>query len=191
MVRNGIVQGSLNGSSFPIQVVDGAFQQAITGLRFDEINHLDVSFSVGEKTFRDRQRIRWKEANELSVILTWEGAVDMDLHVLQPDNSRIFFDNHHPESGGSLSIDNIDGFVDFVTEDRNFNRPEEYTLNSKLGHRVLPGGYQIVVAYYSSNGRAEPVPYTVRIYVNGRAMTPLTGEFTEEKQLKLISEVNL
>jgi len=47
---------------------------------------------------------------DVQVTLTWNTPTDQDLHVIDPNNTRIYFSNPTSPTGGTLDFDDTDGF---------------------------------------------------------------------------------
>lgn len=84
----------------------------------------------------------------LHVVLTWDHPCDVDLHVVEPDGQKCWYNNRTTRSGGTITPD--------VT---NRTGPEVYNL----GQARLRGLYRIFVAYYAGQG---PVRATVEVRQN-------------------------
>lgn len=79
--------------------------------------------------------------------LTWDQAVDVDLHLTEPDGTHIYFANRTSTTGAELDVDDIDGFG-----------PENIFYPADV---VPPSGlFQVDVVYYSG---AVETGYTVTI----------------------------
>ena len=95
--------------------------------------------------------------------LIWDTEADIDLHVIEPGGSHIFWMKRRGERGGELDVDDTDGFGP-----ENVYWPEQ---DSKPGNLVKgqgpPGVYHWYVHYYGTpggfGGRAVPTRWKVRI----------------------------
>lgn len=97
------------------------------------------------------QRGRWQ------VTLAWDGPADLDLHVDCPGGERIFFGNQNA-CGGTHDIDmNAGG--------RNSDRPIE---NVVWNRPPPPGTYRVRVQFFDHDRRRTPVPFRVRLTVDGQ-----------------------
>ncbi|MCH8956043.1 Ig-like domain-containing protein [candidate division KSB1 bacterium] len=75
---------------------------------------------------------------DVQVTLTWNTPTDQDLHVIDPSNSRIYFNNRTSPTGGTLDFDDTDGFG-----------PE----NIFWATGTAPAGrYKVQVVYFSGTG---------------------------------------
>ena len=75
---------------------------------------------------------------DVQVTLTWNTPTDQDLHVIDPSNTRIYFNNRTSPTGGTLDFDDTDGFG-----------PE----NIFWATGTAPAGrYKVQVVYFSGTG---------------------------------------
>ncbi len=103
------------------------------------------------------------KSGSITVTLTWnlDNKNDVDLHVLEPDKTHVYFENT-TGSSGYLDVDNRQGFG-----------PEHYYTDCD---KLQAGEYLVGVKYYSDNIRpARPVTATITISAPG-----LTRTFTVE-----------
>lgn len=97
--------------------------------------------------------------------LIWDTQADIDLHILEPGGSHIFWDRRNGEKGGELDVDDVDGFgpenVYWVVDRTNTGDPV-------MGRG--PGGkYQWYVHYYGGHGGiAVPTRWKVRVKHEGK-----------------------
>lgn len=92
--------------------------------------------------------------------LIWDTPADIDLHVLEPGGSHIFWEERNGEKGGELDVDDVDGLgpenIYWVV-----GRNEDGTV---LKGRGPTGRYQWYVEYYGGyGGRATPTRWKVRV----------------------------
>jgi hypothetical protein len=84
--------------------------------------------------------------------LIWDAKVDLDLHVLEPGGSHIYWEDRNGAQGGELDVDNIDGYG-----------PENINWGGGTGHGP-PGEYQWYVHFYGArNGIPVPTRWKVRV----------------------------
>ncbi len=88
-------------------------------------------------------------ADTLEITLTWVTDADLDLRVIEPDGTEIFFNNLVSGSGGQLLADDIDGFG-----------PETIVYNEQ----PPSGNYRVEVSHSSGT---LPTNYTVSVTQNG------------------------
>jgi hypothetical protein len=94
--------------------------------------------------------------------LIWDSQADIDLHVVEPGGSEIYWEHPHANQGGELDVDDIDGFG-----------PENVYWVQGQGP---PGDYRWYVHYYGGlGGRSVPTGWKVRIKHNGQ-VTVVTGK---------------
>jgi hypothetical protein len=98
----------------------------------------------------------------VQVTLNWNSNADLDLHVIEPDGTEIYYNNPISSSGGALDRDNqCDS--DFV-----LGRPENIFWTTPPN-----GTYQVNVVYYQDCGDAGPVNFTVRVCIKGSCGSPI------------------
>lgn len=166
---------------FSVGVYNGKFSQAVSQLEPNRLYTVRASYEYNGVVLKDSFQILWELRDELKVILTWDKSVDMDLHVKQPGGNTVNFQNKKIPGGGELSIDNTRGFSRLVSEgDTITNKPEEYTLSSKLGHNVVSGEYEIFVIFYG--GEAQSVNCRLQIIQDGEALAPMIESMTKKGQ---------
>jgi hypothetical protein len=90
-------------------------------------------------------------AGDLRVTISWNtDGTDVDLWVLEPDGTKVFYSAPKSKSGGELSPDQTQGYG-----------PERYQVK-----KALPGEYTILVHYYRANanllGGETHVSITIR-----------------------------
>ncbi len=89
----------------------------------------------------------------MQVILTWDVGpyTDVDLHVIDPNGERVYFEHMRSAIGGWLDIDDVDGYG-----------PETFTLPNPIS-----GTYYIKVNFYDDEGAiGQPVYPSVTITLN-------------------------
>jgi hypothetical protein len=85
---------------------------------------------------RLEQMARPQPKSDLRVTISWNtDATDVDLWVIEPDGTKVFFSNPHCPSGGELSADQTQGYG-----------PERYRIA-----QARPGTYQVLVHYFRPN----------------------------------------
>ncbi|KLO22480.1 hypothetical protein X275_05965 [Marinitoga sp. 1197] len=92
-------------------------------------------------------------SEEIWIELTWDKSkADIDLHVIEPDNNEIYYNNK--QGIGILDRDDTDGYG-----------PEHYTL---LTNKKKKGIYKPFVVYYNDNGQREPIKCKLVILKRGK-----------------------
>lgn len=91
--------------------------------------------------------------------LIWDSPVDLDLHVLEPGGSHLYWQSRVGAQGGELDVDDVDGLG-----------PENIYWGGGLDQgNGPPGEYKWYVHYYgAAGGVAMPTKWKVRIKHNGR-----------------------
>lgn len=88
--------------------------------------------------------------------LVWDSKADLDLHVVEPDDTHLWWRNRRSNSGGLLDVDDSDGFG-----------PENVFWNEGIGldgrrtpNHGPPGEYKWYVRYYSGVKESIGFSYT-------------------------------
>ena len=98
--------------------------------------------------------------SDILVTLVWNEHVDLDLHVIDPNNEEIDYLNPTSSSGGILDRDN---------KCYNWIQGESEDISWAAG--TAPKGHYIIkVVYYEdcTSDHTDPIPFTVQLYVNGK-----------------------
>lgn len=119
---------------------------------------------------------QWSKLGELQsgsvqFTLTWDQAVDLDLHVSEPGGETINYMNRTSASGGRLDVDDTEGYG-----------PENIYWPQGVAPR---GRYQPAIFYYSSRGWSGPVNWTLRVKRQGYPDATVTGTFSDSSQVGL------
>jgi hypothetical protein len=94
---------------------------------------------------------------DLRVTISWNtDGTDVDLWVLEPDGTKVFYSQPRSASGGELSADQTQGYG-----------PERYRIG-----RARPGTYRILVHYFRPNPNLLGGETHVHVTVTRRAGTP-------------------
>ncbi|MFN7134770.1 MAG: YfaP family protein [Myxococcales bacterium] len=131
------VELGLNGERFDANVRNGRFEARLP-VR-PGMNALEVVSADGAA--RDATTFySAAPAVDVKVLLRWSSAgPDLDLRVTEPDGEECYHGNRSTASGGTLEVDDTDGFG-----------PEVYLLP-----HAPPGEYRIAVASYASRGEPQ------------------------------------
>lgn len=89
---------------------------------------------------------------DLKIILTWDTQTDLDLHVIDPNGEECYFMHMTTAIGGSLDIDDLNGYG-----------PETFTLQN-----AIPGEYIIKVVAYWLGFANEVANATVKVFKKDR-----------------------
>ena len=109
--------------------------------------------------------------------LIWDSRADIDLHVIEPGGSEIFWENRNGGMGGELDVDDVDGFGP-----ENIN----YQLN-----RGPNGTYRWFVHYYGGlGGIPTPTRWKVRIKHAGK-IDVIQGKFSAIGQKSRLYELKI
>lgn len=105
-------------------------------------------------------------ARDITVTLTWNtDGTDVDLHVWDPGGNHAWYGDLGGIPGGSLDIDDTDGFG-----------PETFTAEN-----AAPGEWVVKVRYYNNHGVEAPTMATVKVTLReGRTQT-FTHVFTADQ----------
>ncbi|HEV3166108.1 MAG TPA: hypothetical protein VGZ22_18940 [Isosphaeraceae bacterium] len=96
--------------------------------------------------------------------LIWDSQADIDLHVIEPGGSEIYWEKPHADKGGELDVDDVDGYG-----------PENVFWVQGQGP---PGEYRWFVHYYGGfGGQSVPTHWKVRLKHNG-TVTIFKGRLT-------------
>jgi len=97
---------------------------------------------------------------DLQVTLSWNTAVDMDLHIIEPNGTHVYYANRNGTTA-RLDRDDTDGFG-----------PENIFVNPGA---AAAGTYQVYIVQFSS---ATPTSSTIQIRVNAGTANELYQVFT-------------
>ncbi len=136
-----------------------------------------------ERAFEEIRKEGGREG-EVGIILEWQGDADLDLHIICPDGSRVYFQNRNNARCGAI----LDVDMNSTTRDLNQTPREHVTWPQSPKH----GRYQIIVDNFvgRSSGRSTPVPY--KVYVSrGGEIEVYEGKIAEEGGNALVQEMTL
>jgi len=105
---------------------------------------------------------------DLKIILTWDSETDLDLHVFDPNGEECYFMHMTTAIGGSLDIDDLNGYG-----------PETFTLQN-----AIPGEYTVVVVAYWLGYGNNTANATVKIFKKDRS----AGEFGPHQFIRVDEE---
>jgi hypothetical protein len=89
--------------------------------------------------------------------LIWNTSADIDLHVLEPGGSHIYWERRRGAGGGELDVDDVDGYG-----------PENIYWGGGLNRgNGPPGEYKWYVHYYGGREGNLPTRWKVRLKHNG------------------------
>lgn len=137
---------------------------------------IDANGNVGEYQVVEYDVVK-SGVGTVKVTLTFEQEADLDLHVIEPNETEIFYGAPESRSGGKLDVDTnaqceIDGL-----QTENIYWPEDSAPS---------GTYSVWVKHFDDCGVDEDVEYTVTIH-NGPSTEAYHGVFEpgtmDEKRL--------
>jgi uncharacterized protein YfaP (DUF2135 family) len=100
----------------------------------------------------------------VQVTLLWRGDDDLDLHVIDPDGTELYYDNPASPSGGTLDHDDRAGCGVGGAHAENVFWPTG---------GAPTGNYQVYVGNYSGCGGRQA--YQVQVTINGTVAQTLSG----------------
>jgi hypothetical protein len=113
----------------------------------------------------------------ITVTLAWETTDDLDLHLIEPDGTKVYFGNKTSLNGAELDID--------------MNAGSSNSLNpiENICYKNTPpnGNYKIIIDFFRRNSNQTEIPYTVYIR-NGSSEKYYRGVHSIEKDQHLINE---
>jgi hypothetical protein len=111
-------------------------------------------------------------AGDLRVTISWNtDATDVDLWVIEPDGTKVFYQNRTSKNGGKLSQDMTQGYG-----------PERYQID-----HAQPGLYTVIVHYYGVNRNLLGGETHVNVAVVRKAGSP---EETVERKTVVLKQHN-
>jgi len=102
----------------------------------------------------------------VQVTLTWSTFADLDLHVLEPDGTEIYYDNRTSTDGGTLDVDSNGGC------NNETNSPVE---NVYWTNPPPAGTYTARVVYFEDCAGSGPQTFTLTVKINGRVVLQQQG----------------
>ena len=121
----------------------------------------------GSKEGSNKERVQGVEVKvgDPQFTLIWDSPADLDLHVVEPGGSEIFWVERRGEQGGELDVDNMKGFGP-----ENIYWVEDRDEGGKVLHKGQgpTGEYKWFVVHYGGN-HGDPVAarWKVRVKHNG------------------------
>jgi hypothetical protein len=138
----------------------------------DAIRRKAVSKELADHFGERLENMRKQTQSDLRVTISWNtDATDVDLWVIEPDGTKVFYQNTRSKSGGELSQDQTQGYG-----------PERYQVE-----KALKGEYTIIVHYYSTNPNLIGGETHVNVMVTRYAGTP---QETSERRTVILKQHN-
>ena len=105
---------------------------------------------------------------KLQISCSWDKQNDIDLHLVEPNSSEIYWDNDESSNGGLLDVDsNPACSIDNIN-----NENITYSANAT----VEKGKYIVRIALFSSCDITDLTHYVVTARMDGAILTPLSGK---------------
>ena len=114
---------------------------------------------------------------EITITLAWKTNDDLDLYLVEPDGTEIYYGNKKSINGANLDIDMNAGGANSLSPIENIC----YTKTPPAGT------YKVLVRYFHRNTSTPEIPYTVYVR-NGRSEKYFRGVHTTEKEKHLVYE---
>lgn len=159
----------VNGTVRPVSVEQGEFH--VLAPLAPGMNHIRASLSPDRfgltNTSENISLAAALPSADIRTELTWYGAGDIDLHLVDPNGEECYFGNPRTASGAVLDFDNTvaDG-------------PEHITME-----HAPPGKYLVKVVYYAATtSPPREVPWTVSVRVEGGPQQRFSGVLEHEKE---------
>lgn len=105
----------------------------------------------------------------IQVSVSWDAETDVDLHLIEPGGTEIYYGNDVATSGGTLDLDSNAGCYIDGKKNENITYPANVTPPR--------GTYTVRVDYWSSCSLAK-TNYVVTVRVSGQPTRTYTGSFT-------------
>jgi hypothetical protein len=127
----------------------GRRSRGIEEVVITEMNHL-IAKHPNLNTSNIDRRLIIDAPVDVRVVMNWNmNNVDVDLHVIDPNNEECYFSNRRTRAGGRISADNTSGYG-----------PEQFLLRNGI-----KGKYQVYANYYGAREFAAAGPSTVMVEI--------------------------
>jgi hypothetical protein len=114
----------------------------------------------------------------ITITLAWETSDDLDLHLIEPDGTKVYFGNKVSRNGAELDIDMNAGSIS--------TKPIE---NICYRTKAPDGRYKVLVHYYKRKSYEQEIPYQIYIRLGSKKLY-FQGVHSNENDLHLIYEFN-
>lgn len=124
------------------------------------------------------------EKSVYEIELQWEGANDLDLHVINPVEAQIYFADPAADPKARFGLDGNSNCTPSAS-----NRANESVV--WFANEALEGEYQILVSYYEQCviSSYPPVYFKIQVWENGRQHIH-TGSAVRERQMVWVTTFN-
>lgn len=130
--------------------------------------YVDFSGEVSQIYYVDVSMIQ-VGTGKLQVSVSFDNAKDIDLHLIEPNGSHIYYGQSTSSNGGQLDLDsNASCNID------NINNENIYYENEAT---VEAGTYKAYVVMYSNCDESVATNYVLTVRYNGRVLNTVTGTF--------------
>ena len=137
--------------------------------------------TLSQNELLDSLREQYDACNgDITVTLAWNSEDDLDLHLVEPDGTVVYYSHPRSPNGAELDIDmNAAGA-------HNNENPIE---NICYRRTPPPGKYKVLVHFFNKNSTLSEIPYTVYVR-NGSSKKYFQSVHTTVKDKHLIYEFN-
>jgi hypothetical protein len=175
-IQSGLVDclGLIKKPTDPLELYKGVY--GCYGLAIEAVKQADAAYdSYKAGLERDLQTVRAtlnSGYGDIKITLSWNTDVDLDLWVIEPSSEQIDYTNDISASGGTLDLDDTDGYgpenVFWATDESPF------------------GKYIVQVHYYGSGASDDVPPTEFKVIINnfGKSKT-FTGTLTYNNVAKV------
>ncbi len=166
------VEGEKGYFAVPVNGQDQSVSLIISGDL--EAESFDLKFALAKNgEVGEIQTIPVRAVNvgtgDLQVSLSWDQPNDVDLHLVEPDGSEIYYGDSYSNSGGELDLDsNPACSIDSVN-----NENIDYYLDE--GDVIQTGEYIVRVDFYDNCDVQEKTQYSVAVQYMGELISPSSG----------------
>ncbi|MGI6294815.1 MAG: YfaP family protein [Armatimonadota bacterium] len=155
----------------------------ITGCSVDSPSSTDrtPSGSLFSADLSERLKQHGAQTGDVQASLIWNNYNDLDLHIIDPNDERIYFAHKRARSGGHLDVDmNAGG--------RESNEPVENIYFPE--GRAPAGRYRVYVHYYAQHDTENLTPFRCEVLVKDK-VHKFAGDMSRGEQIRLIYEFTL
>lgn len=121
---------------------------------------------------------------EIEISLIWENSNDLDLHVIDPDGERIFFQQRESRSGGELDIDRNASCASDIT-----TKPIEHVVWT--GESAPNGNYKVAVHHFQNCGASDPTSYRVEVKIGNEIIKNHSGKLSFDTPVTSVEQLDL